>query len=75
MAVYGEKFIDYLNAKAQEEGKELLFDSIHREELIMSIWLHDVGKLVIPLEIMDKPARFYQNSTVNFYIEWKSCGF
>ncbi|MBP5265321.1 MAG: hypothetical protein J6Z06_00660, partial [Lachnospiraceae bacterium] len=24
---------------------------------IMSIWLHDVGKLVIPLEIMDKPDR------------------
>ena len=57
MAVYGEKFIDYLNVKAQEEGKEMPFDSVHREELIMSIWLHDVGKLVIPLEIMDKPTR------------------
>ena len=57
MAVYGEKFIDYLNVKAQEEGKEMPFYSVHREELIMSIWLHDVGKLVIPLEIMDKPTR------------------
>ncbi|MCR4673861.1 MAG: HD domain-containing protein, partial [Lachnospiraceae bacterium] len=23
----------------------------------MSVWLHDVGKLVIPLEVMDKPTR------------------
>ena len=36
-----------INVKAQKEGKEMPFDSVHREELIMSIWLHDVGKLVI----------------------------
>ncbi len=66
MAVYGEKFIDYLNTKAQEEGKEIPFDSAHREELIMSIWLHDVGKLVIPLEIMDKPVRLLPEQHIEF---------
>ena len=66
MAAFGEKFIDYINAKAQEAGKEILFDSIHKEELLMSIWLHDVGKLVIPLEIMDKPARLLSEQHSEF---------
>lgn len=57
MAAYGEKFLDYLNTQAQAEGKEPPFPPRRREELIMSIWLHDIGKLVIPLEVMDKPAR------------------
>lgn len=57
MAAYGEKFVDYLNAQAKMEGRQIPFDIGHREELLMSIWLHDVGKLVIPLEIMDKQAR------------------
>ncbi len=57
MAAYGEKFLDYLNARARTEGKEPPFSPQRREELLMSVWLHDIGKLVIPLEIMDKPAR------------------
>lgn len=57
MAAYGEKFIDYLNEQAERNGRQVPFDAAHREEFLMSIWLHDIGKLVIPLEIMDKPAR------------------
>lgn len=57
MAAYGEKFLTYLNHRAEAEGKRPPFPPPRREELIMSVWLHDIGKLVIPLEIMDKPAR------------------
>lgn len=57
MAAYGEKFLAWLNAQAEAEGKELPFPPRRREELLMSVWLHDIGKLVIPLEVMDKPAR------------------
>lgn len=57
MAAYGERFLTYLNAQARLEGKEPPFPPQRQEELIMSIWFHDIGKLVIPLEIMDKPAR------------------
>ena len=57
MAAYGEKFLDYLNAQAKAEGRTQPFSPLHREELMMSVWLHDIGKLVIPLEVMDKPAR------------------
>ena len=53
MVRYASRFIAWLNAgdhgwKIAEEEKE---------PLIMSVWLHDVGKLVVPLEIMDKRTR------------------
>ncbi len=51
MAQYGDRFIDYLRSKGMN------FSDAHKEELLMSIWLHDIGKLVIPLEVMNKEAR------------------
>ena len=57
MAVYGERFLTYMNRVARRSGKGVLFSKAHREELLMSIWLHDIGKIVTPLEIMNKNAR------------------
>lgn len=57
MVEYGRCFIDYLNEKAKEAGKPVLFHADHKHELLMSVWLHDIGKLVIPLEVMNKDAR------------------
>ncbi len=57
MAAYCEKFIDYLNARAKKGEGATFFSPQRREELLMSVWLHDIGKLVIPLEVMDKPSR------------------
>ena len=57
MVAYGEKFLDYLNSIAEADSEQIAFTAEHREELLMSVWLHDVGKLIIPLEIMDKQAR------------------
>ncbi len=53
MVRYATRFIDWLDAgdhgwRISEEEKD---------PLLMSLWLHDVGKLIIPLEIMDKPTR------------------
>ncbi|MDR1873757.1 MAG: HD domain-containing protein, partial [Synergistaceae bacterium] len=52
MARYAEKFVDWLNG----EG-EAAFDDERRRQLLMSVWLHDIGKLVVPLEVMDKESR------------------
>lgn len=57
MAECGERFVDFLNDRAEGAGQEAPFSSRHKEELVMSIWLHDVGKVVTPLEVMDKAAR------------------
>ena len=53
MVKYASRFIAWLDTgdhgwKIREEEKD---------PLLMSVWLHDVGKLVVPLEIMDKPTR------------------
>ena len=64
MAAYGEKFLNYLNAQAADG--EPPFPPQRREELLMSVWLHDIGKLVIPLEVMDKPARLLPDQHSDF---------
>ena len=53
MAQYGDRFIDFLNAR----GEGMAFSPAQKDELLMSVWLHDIGKLVIPLEVMNKMAR------------------
>ena len=66
MASCGEKFIDFLNRQARDEGKEEPFSREHREEILMSIWLHDIGKLVTPLEVMNKEYRLRPEQYQNF---------
>ena len=62
MARYAEKFMDWLN----EEG-QVAFNGERRRQLLMSVWLHDIGKLVVPLEVMDKENRlgFRINDVLN----------
>ena len=53
MARCGERFMDWLNARSKEPH----FSLRRREELLMGIWLHDIGKVTTPLEVMDKAGR------------------
>lgn len=57
MAANGERFADWLNARAAERGETPPFSRQHKEELVMSIWLHDIGKVTTPLWVMDKAER------------------
>ena len=52
MATYARRFIAWLS----ETGEEV-FDEERERQLLMSVWLHDIGKLVVPLEVMDKESR------------------
>lgn len=62
MAAYGSRFIDYLNTR---EGT-IHFTDAQKEELLMSIWLHDIGKLVTPLEVMNKEKRLLPQQHADF---------
>lgn len=53
MVRYGTAFLDWLD----ETDSPLRFDADKRREFLLSVWLHDVGKLVVPLEVMDKESR------------------
>lgn len=50
---YGEKFIDWLNQK----GLPWHFTEEQKDAFLMSAWLHDIGKIVIPSHVLDKSTR------------------
>ena len=60
MARFGGRFVDFLNRRAGESGEEAPFPPQRREELVMSVLLHDNGKVTTPLEVMNKPERLYE---------------
>lgn len=53
MVKYAERFLDWL----EDTGHAKAFEAERRRAFIMSVWLHDVGKLVVPLSVMDKETR------------------
>ena len=59
MVLYEKRFLEYLNHKAMLEGKEIPYPPQKFEEMLMSCWLHDLGKLVTPVEIMNKNTRLW----------------
>lgn len=66
MVACGAGFLDYINKTAESRGEAPVFNARHREEVLMSVWLHDVGKLVTPLEVMDKRARLLPEQYASF---------
>ena len=57
MVMYATRFIDWL----QENHAIWGFDETKIQEFLMSVWLHDIGKLITPIEIMDKQDRLAGN--------------
>ena len=57
MAECGGRFVDYLGTCEGEKA----FSQEEKEEFLMSILLHDIGKLVTPLEVMNKAKRLFPN--------------
>ena len=53
MVKYAERFLVWLF----ENGDLWSYSEIQKRQFLMSIWLHDIGKLIIPLEVMDKQSR------------------
>ena len=53
MVKYAARFLDWL----ERTGNDWSFDTDRRRSFLLSVWLHDVGKLVVPLEVMDKATR------------------
>lgn len=62
MAECGDRFVDYLGTC---EGQKK-FSAEEKEEFLMSILLHDIGKLVTPLEVMNKAKRLLPGQQTAF---------
>ena len=53
MVRYATRYLEWLSSHGELTDKT----SENTGPLIMSVWLHDIGKLLIPPEVMDKPSR------------------
>ncbi len=53
MAIYAERFICWIN----QDDHGWYFTDSEKRQFLMSVWLHDVGKLTTPLYIMNKESR------------------
>jgi response regulator RpfG family c-di-GMP phosphodiesterase len=49
--------VDYINRRHGEGTCPYFFSAVEREEILMAALMHDIGKLVIPNEIIDKTTR------------------
>lgn len=56
VALYCKAFATYLGNRF-ESGHPMHFDTHRREQLVMAAYLHDIGKLITPLDVMDKADR------------------
>ncbi|MBR1478484.1 MAG: GAF domain-containing protein [Lachnospiraceae bacterium] len=63
MARYGRQFVEWLDTV--DVGWR--FTEEKKDPFIMSIWLHDIGKLQIPGRVMNKPTRLGQLKTEVFH--------
>ncbi len=57
VANYAKLVVDHINELHEKGETTEYFDEKRRDGMIMGALLHDIGKLVIPLEIMNKPTR------------------
>lgn len=55
--LYVKMLVDYINRQHRQGKTPRSFSAIHRDELLMAALMHDIGKLVLPNEIIDKNAR------------------
>lgn len=51
------EMLDFINQKHKEKKTELCFTDDDKRQLYLAAMLHDVGKMDIPLEVMDKSTK------------------
>lgn len=64
VAVMVKQFLEYITKNHRKQFPDLSTDPERRENLIIAAWLHDIGKISIPVSLMNKSTRLganYQN--------------
>ena len=51
------EMLDFINTKHKEKKTKLFFTEDDKRQLYLAAMLHDVGKMDIPLDVMDKPTK------------------
>lgn len=55
--LYVEMLVDYINKQHEQGLTKRFFSSANRDELLMAAMMHDIGKLVVPIEVINKSTR------------------
>lgn len=51
------QMLDYINRMHKEKRTELHFSKKDKNQMYLAAMLHDIGKMDVPLEVMDKPTK------------------
>jgi HD-GYP domain-containing protein (c-di-GMP phosphodiesterase class II) len=71
VSMFCDKFTQFLSRRFPP-GHPYHFDEEHRSQVIMAAMLHDIGKIITPLDIMDKADRLsHQLPAVRYRFEIK----
>jgi HD-GYP domain-containing protein (c-di-GMP phosphodiesterase class II) len=69
-----EDFAVYLRKTFPDRNHPYHFDEKHQEQLAMAALLHDIGKIITPLQIMDKSDRLGERlDSIRYRFEIKKC--
>lgn len=61
VAAYAEILADYINEKYYAGECDDFFDENRKEQLVLAAALHDIGKMIVPLSVMNKATRLDKN--------------
>lgn len=57
VAKYSGMLVDYINLLHERGEGELSFSKEHKDKIVMAAYLHDIGKMIVPIEVMNKQTR------------------
>lgn len=57
VAKYTRMIADHINELHDKGEEELHFTKDHEDQLIMAAFLHDIGKMIVPIGVMNKQTR------------------
>ncbi len=57
VAKYSGMIVDYINDLYEKGEESVSFTKEHKEQLVLAAFLHDIGKMITPIEVMNKQTR------------------
>lgn len=57
VAEYAGILADYITKKHEAGECEEYFDEHHKEQIVLAALLHDIGKMIIPIKVLNRPTR------------------
>lgn len=57
VAEYSGLLVDHINELHAQGREERFFDKSHKDQIILAALLHDIGKMIVPIRVMNKKTR------------------